>query len=206
MKNKRALSVQDIRSYKPNILDFKGYWLNSIGCPELCGSWIIWGSSANGKTRFALQLAKYFASFHSVAYNSLEEGLSLSMKDAIMDVGMSDVNNSFVLLDKEPINLLVNRLRKRRSPRIVFVDSLQYTGMTYAEYIRITDEFRDKLFVFISHADGKEPKGNVAKSIRYDAFVKIYVEGYKAFPQSRYGGGDEFVIWGLGADRYWGYK
>jgi hypothetical protein len=58
----------------------------------------------------------------------------------------------------------------------------------------------------VSHAEGKEPKGNVAKSVRYDAFVKIWVEGYKAFPQSRFGGGNEFVIWPAGAQKYWEYK
>lgn len=203
---KRALTVKDIREYQPHVLDFEGQWLSAIGKPELTGSWIVWGNSANGKTRFALQLAKYMARFVRVAYNSLEEGLSLSMKTAIADVGMGDpeTKRNFILLDKEPINELVVRLKRQRSPRVVIIDSLQYTGLTYAEYKRLRDTFRNKLFVFISHADGREPTGNVGRSVKYDAFVKIYVEGYKAVPQSRFGGGGEYVIWEKGAKQYWG--
>ena len=68
----------------------------------------------------------------------------------------------------------------------------------------LRDTFRHKLFIFISHGEGREPKGNVAKSVKYDAFVKIYVEGFKAFSQSRFGGGAEYVIWDSGARTYWG--
>jgi hypothetical protein len=203
MRIKRALTVADIEAFKPHVLEFSGEWQEAIGNPELTGSWIIWGNSANGKTRFALQLAKYLANFKRVAYNSIEEGLSASMKTAIKEVGMTEAKRNFLLLDKEPIAELKERLRKKRSPEIVFIDSLQYTGLTYAEYKSLRDEFRNKLFVFISHAEGKEPKGQVGKSVKYDAFVKIWVEGYKALSQSRYGGGKPYTIWQKGAADYW---
>lgn len=203
MTVKRALTVNDIRDYKPLVLPFENEWLASIGSPELKGGWIIWGNSANGKTRFALKLAKYMASFVRVAYDSLEEGLSLSMQKAIIDVGMSDVKRSFVLLDKETVPMLRERLTKQRSPQVVIIDSLQYTGLTYKDYTTLINDFPHKLFILVSHADGREPRGNVGKAIKYDAFVKIYVEGYKAFAQSRYGGGEPFVVWQKGADAYW---
>ena len=188
MTVKRALTVNDIRDYKPLVLPFENEWLASIGSPELKGGWIIWGNSANGKTRFALKLAKYMASFVRVAYDSLEEGLSLSMQKAIIDVGMSDVKRSFVLLDKETVPMLRERLTKQRSPQVVIIDSLQYTGLTYKDYTTLINDFPHKLFILVSHADGREPRGNVGKAIKYDAIVKIYVEGYKSFAQSRYGG------------------
>lgn len=203
MTVKRALTVNDIREYKPLVLPFENEWLASIGSPELKGGWIIWGNSANGKTRFALKLAKYMANFVRVAYDSLEEGLSLSMQKAIIDVGMSDVKRSFVLLDKETVPMLRERLTKQRSPQVVIIDSLQYTGLTYKDYTTLINDFPHKLFILVSHADGREPRGNVGKAIKYDAFVKIYVEGYKAFAQSRYGGGEPFVVWQKGADAYW---
>ena len=206
MRIQRALTVSDLRAFKAVTLDFNGQWLASIGRPELTGSWIIWGNPANGKTRLALQLAKYMARFRRVAYNSLEEGKSESMRGAILDIGMADVQKNFILLDKEPVGELMERLARPKSPDVIFIDSVQYTGMSYAEYKQMRDSFRNKLFVLISHAEGREPKGNVGKSIRYDAFVKIYVEGYKAFPQSRFGGGEEYVIWPEGAQKYWDYK
>lgn len=203
---KRALTVKNLRDYKAFTLGFDGRFLASFGQPELTGSWLIWGKSANGKTRFALQLAKYFAQFRRVAYNSLEEGKSLSMREAILNIGMDDVERRFLLLDKEPIEELIERLKRPKSPDVIFIDSLQYAGLSYTDYKALRDQFRNKLFVFISHAKGREPKGEVANSVRYDAYVKVYVEGYKAFPQSRYGGGEDFVIWPAGAQKYWDYK
>jgi len=203
---KRAKSVSELLNTRFKVLDFEGEWLDLIGLPELSGSWIIWGNSANGKTRFALQLCKYLTNFGKVAYNSLEEGVSLSMRKAFVEVGMEEVSNKLVLLDQETIEDLRKRLTRRKSPDIIAIDSLQYTGMTYKSYKSLREDFPKKLFVFISHADGREPSGRVAKSIRYDAFVKIRVEGYKAFPASRYGGGKPYIIWHQGAENYWGNK
>ena len=197
---KRALTVKDIQDYSPSVLQFTGEWLDVIGQPELTGSWIIWGNSGNGKTRFALQLAKYLCQFCRVAYDSLEEGLSLSMQQAIAQVGMADgdVKRRFILLDKESVDELEMRLGRKRSPQVVIIDSVQYTGMNYAAYKTLRDNHRNTLFIFISHADGLEPKGSVAKSIRYDANVKINVDGFRAVAQSRYGGGAEYVVWEQG--------
>ena len=199
MRIKRALSVNDIRNYKPVELQFEGKWKASIGTPELTGTWLIWGNSANGKTRFALQLARYLCNFKKVAFNSLEEGMSKSIQEAVIATG---IDKNFILLNKESIEEMKERLRKRKSPDVIFIDSLQYTGLNYIEYKRLRDEFPHKLFIFISHAEGNEPKGNVARSIKYDAFVKIPVIGYAAYPQSRYGGGEKYVVWQYGFDKF----
>ena len=192
------LFATDIRS-----LDFQGEWLQAIGKPEVTGTWIVWGHSGNGKTRFALQLAKYLTTFgKKVAYDSLEEGVSLSMRTAIADCNMQEVARRFVLLDKEPVSELIQRLKCKKSPDVVIIDSLQYSGMNYAEYRSLRDKFRSKLFILVSHAEGSKPQGRVACSIRFDAFVKIWVEGYKAYPMSRYGGGEPYTIWEEGALNY----
>lgn len=203
-KINRARTYTDLMNQKGTALEFTGDWLRSIGCPELTGSWLIWGNSTNGKTRFALQLCKYLATFVRVAYNSLEEGDSLSMRNAIKEVGMSEVRSNFLLLDQEPIGELRKRLMKRKSPDVVFIDSWQYTGLNYSEYKKLRADFRGKLFILISHAEGNNPEGRTAKSIRYDSFVKIRIEGYKAFPASRYGGNEPYTIWDEGAVKYWG--
>lgn len=206
MKIKRALTLQDVLAYKGHTLEFDGQWKEAIGNPEVTGAWLIWGNPTNGKTRFALQLAKYLARYVRVAYDSLEEGLSTSLQKAIAEIGFEEVQGSIVFLDKEPLPSLKARLSKRRSAQVIIVDSLQYTGLRYKEYIELKDSFRSKLFIFISHADGKEPKGEVARSIKYDASVKILVENFKAFAQSRYGGGEPYVIWEEAAEKLWSLK
>ena len=207
MKAKRALSVIDILSYKPKVMNFEGRWFDSFGTPELSGCWLIWGNSGNGKTRFALQLCKYLTNFGRVAYNSLEEGLSFSMKLAVIETGMVCVSRRFVLLDKEPVPELIARLEKKRSPDIVVIDSLQYSGLDKLSAKELTLRFPRKLFVLVSHAEGNHPAGRTAKSIRFDANLKLRVEGYKIpEPISRFKEGrcNEFVIWEERAKEYWG--
>lgn len=199
----RAISVSQLGSMKFKELPFTDEFLDLIGCPEVAGSWLIWGDSGNGKTRFALQLAKYLAQWCRVAYNSLEEGASKSMKQAFADVGMDEVKRRVILLDNEPIVDLKERLRMRRSPDAIVIDSFQYSGMNYRDYVALRTEFKNKLIILISHADGKNPAGQAAKSIRYDAFVKIRIEGYKAYALSRFGGGKPYTIWNEGATSYY---
>ena len=202
----RAVSVSQLMATNHNPMEFEGDWFNLIGKAQKTGTWLIWGNSGNGKTRFALQLAKYLCQFGRVAYDSLEEGASLSMKKAFIETGMQDVKRRIVLLDKEPIPELTERLEKRKSPDIIILDTVQYSGMNYKQYQLLVDRFRNKLFILLSHAEGKHPAGRVAKSIRYDASAKINIEGYKAFVTSRYGGnGEPYVIWEKGANEYWGF-
>ena len=61
---------------------FGGEWAEAFGEPERNGVWFIWGRSGSGKTTFVLQLCKELARFGRVAYDSLEEGTSLTMKNA----------------------------------------------------------------------------------------------------------------------------
>jgi hypothetical protein len=208
-KKNKAKSVAEILQYKPKALPFTGAWFDSFGTPELSGCWLIWGNSGNGKTRFTLQLCKYLAQFGRVAYNSLEEGLSLSFQTAIRAVGMQDVARRFVMLDKEPVKELDQRLRAQRSPDVVVVDSVQYSGLNKDTAKELVDAFPRKLFIFVSHADGKHPSGRTAAAIRYHASVKLWVEGYRIpAPVSRFKEGEcaPFTIWEEGAERYWRVK
>lgn len=200
---RRALSVYNILGYKADEVALSPEWASLLGTPELKGSWIIWGVSGNGKTRFALQLARELARFGKVLYDSIEEGLSKSLRKAVQDVNFTDVGTNIAFLDKEPIDELIKRLARRQSAQIVIIDSLQYTGINYQDYKALRKRFPQKLFIWISHAEGKEPAGATAKSVRYDAFIKIRVEGYRAFAVSRYGGGEYMDVWREGALSYW---
>ncbi|MBC6425216.1 MAG: hypothetical protein GDA51_01830 [Ekhidna sp.] len=185
-------------------MTFKSHWQQLMGEPAPSGSWLIWGKSYQGKTHFALSLAKYLCGFGRVAYNSLEEGVSESIRKTFERLAMQEVNGSLLLLDRESMEELKQRLSRKKSPRFIFIDSLQYAHLTYPMYTELVRTFPTKLFVWISHADGHEPAGSCARKVRYDANVKIHVEGYRAFCDSRYGGdGEPMTIWAAGADKYW---
>ena len=189
---------------KKAVFPFDGKWLDAFGKPERTGVWFIWGNSGNGKSSFVMQLCKELCKYGRVAYNSLEEGDSLSMQNSFIRHGMSSANKQMQLLNCEPVDELSDRMNKHKSPDFYVVDSFQYCQMSYKEYIRFKEQHRDKLIIFTSHADGRNPAGRAAKSVMYDASLKIWVEGWRAFSKGRFiGSTGKFTIWEEGAMEYW---
>lgn len=199
----KALSISNVLNAKFHTLDVEGEWLSAIGQPELTGSWMIYGAPKNGKTTFAMMLAKYLSRFARVAYDSIEEGLSKSIQMSMERARMMDVSGRVVLLDKEPFPELVSRLHRRKSPDVIIIDSVQFMDLTFAEYKKLKSAFSTKLFVYVSHVSGRQPEGNVAKRIWRDANVYFRIEGFRAFPVSRYGGGGTIDVWKEKAEEYW---
>lgn len=203
----RSISIDKLLKTKFKTMDFEDKWFDSFGKPEANGAWLVWGQSYNGKTRFCLQLAKYMTRFGIVLYNTLEEGARLSMQEAIEDMGMKLVARKFQLKNRMPLSELKVELKKRKSASIIFIDSFQYLGLSKKEYIRLKEEFPNKLFVFVSHAEGKMPEGKVAKFVKYDVDCKIHIEGYRASVQSRYKkSGKPLIISQELYDEYWGER
>jgi hypothetical protein len=201
----RALSTTALLRKQYKLLEFEGEWLDAFAKPEANGVWFIWGGSGNGKTTFVLQLIKYLARFGKVAYDSLEEAAAHTMQEAFVRVGMADVSRRVILLEREPLTELSERLDSRKSPGIVVIDSFQYAEISYKEYKRFKERHSNKLIIFVSHADGKKPAGRTANSVMYDASLKIWVEGYRAFSKGRYiGKKGNYTIWPQGAENYWG--
>lgn len=206
----RAISNKNVLTAKFEVAEFDGAFLASFGKPELRGAWIIYGGSGSGKTSFVMQVCKYLTRFRRVAYDSLEQGLSLSLQKAWERVGMEEVGNRIILLNKESLKDLRLRLSKKQSPDVIVVDSVHYwLGLKMSDYINLRNDFPDKLFIFVSHEKGGQPDGKLAQKIRYDSDIKIRVEGYKAFVTTRYEvaergeGGADFIIWEQGANDYW---
>lgn len=204
---KRAYSVSNILNKNFKTLDFEGEWKASLGQPDEAFSAIVWGNSANGKTDFVVQLAKYLCKFGRVVYNSMEEGISHTYQMAMERHYMQSVEGKFILLDREPWADMMKRMKKYKSPDFLIIDSIQYAGATKNEYKELKEYMKKKKkgLIFISHAQGNEPKGALAQFVRYDVDIKIPVEGFKAFPQGRLnGGGKPYIIWHEGAAKYHG--
>lgn len=201
----RALTVKEVLNKKRQTFPFDGKWADAFGQPERTGVWFIWGRSGNGKTSFVMQLIAELCKYDRVAFDSMEEGDSLSMRQKLVRHGLSKVGSRFHLLNAEPMTELKERLARRKSYNIIVIDSFQYTQMSYRDYIQFKEQNKDKLIVFISHAKGSLPRGSAAEGVMYDATLKIWVEGFKAFSKGRFiGPTGEFTIWDEGAARYWG--
>jgi hypothetical protein len=203
----RALTVTEVLRQKKQTFAFEGPWRDAFGEPERCGVWFVWGNSGNGKSSFVMQLCKELCRFERVAYDSLEEGDSLTVKQSLQRNGMKECGRRFSLLNAEKMDDLKVRLDRRKSYNIVVIDSFQYTQMSYRDYIRLKERYRGKLLIFVSHAKGCLPRGGAAESVMYDATLKIWVEGFKAFSKGRFiGPTGVYTIWDEGAKRYWGEK
>lgn len=201
---KRAISVSELLSMKKETYKLSADWKAAFGEPERNGVWFVWGRSGSGKTSFVLKLCKELCRFGRVAYDSLEEGASLTMKNAFIRAGMQDVARRMVLLDGESMEDLDKRLERRKSPQTVVIDSFQYTQMSFEDYRAFKARHQDKLIVIISQADGTRPKGRTAVSVMYDAALKIWVEGYRAFSKGRFFGDlGYYTIWKERAEEYW---
>ncbi|MGY0427025.1 MAG: hypothetical protein ACWIPI_09410 [Polaribacter sp.] len=206
-QRKKAISVEELLKTKFIEIPLTGRFRELIGTPEASGTWMIKGASANGKTTFVLQLIKELTKYAKVAYNSLEEGARKSMQDAFKEMHMDKLSKgSLILLHREPIPEMIVRLQKKRAPRIAIIDSIQYTFMTKQDYKQMQAALPNTLLIFISHIEGKQASGSLAKAVWYDADVKIDVEGFIAKAMSRAARGinlKPFVIWEQGAQEYW---
>ena len=170
----------------------------------ICLLVFIWGNSGNGKSSAVMAFAKMLAGIGKVLYVSREEGYGLSFQNTLRRFGMQECGAAFQVIDKENMESLVERLSKPRSPEFVIIDSVQAMGIGSRQYKQLREQFRSKLLVLVSQADGKRPLGRAAVNMMYDADLKIWVEGHIAFSKGRYmGETKEFVTWEEGAKRYW---
>jgi len=205
-KTGRAYSMSNVYAKKFNPLNLTGEWEQTLGKPDKAFSAILFGNTSNGKTEAAIKLAKELTKFGKVDYNSLEQGLSSTMQNALKRNDMENCENSFRLLDRMPFDELIARFSKPKSADFLFVDSVQYTRINKAQYYQLKELMlaKGKGIIWISQAKGKSPKGSLADDIWYDVDVKLWVEGFRLFPDGRLnGGGEIFTVWPQRAAKYW---
>lgn len=166
---------------------------------------LIWGQSAQGKSSFLWQFVKELCRFGIVFYVNLEEGHGLTSQIKAKRFLSDEEIGKVLFADHEMTkDELIIRLKKKKSAKFIIIDSVQYFNITYNDYKELRRLFPRKSFIFISHAKGKLPDGKTADKIRYDAGLKIRVEGKIAFVESRFDGGTKnYVIWEQGAKNYW---
>lgn len=204
---KKAWSSTDLLATKYDEINWDGEWFDNFDNPEARGVWSVSGRSGNGKTAFLLQLAKELSKNGlKVLYNSMEEGNSKTMQNAWRLHGLADRGRRIQLV-KENITEIDERLSKRQSADVIFFDSFQYTNLSWREYLEFKEKHHKKLLIFNMQMDGNKIMGKTADRVNFDADLKIWIEGFKAFSKGRYFGKfweDGYTIWEQGAIKYWG--
>lgn len=199
--------MKEVMAKRERTIPLEGAWADAFGEPGWTGVWFVWGQSGSGKTSFVMQLCKELCKHFRGAYDSLEEGASLTIQRTIREHNMEQVNSRLMLLDREPMAELEERMNKRMSPHFYIIDSFQYTGFSIKQYFDFVNAHRNKLIIFISQAEGTKPSGRTAVRVQYDASLKIWVEGFRATSNGRYFGPVGYYdVWPERAREYWGAK
>ena len=159
------------KTYKT--LPWGGRWAECFGLPEENSTWFISGSSAGGKSSFAMQLA-YELTFD-----------------------MDKRQGQFRVMTSDTVEDLTARLKKRHSAKFIIIDSFQQAGWEWLETLALVKAFPRKSFIFISQEVKSQPLGKAAVRLRYLAGVKVRVVGFRAYCQGRFNqeSGNSFVVW-----------
>lgn len=192
-------SAQQIKLYNEVLKDV-------LGKVVVEGCWIVYGPEKNGKSWFALWLAKQLARFTRVNYISAEEGLADSFKEAVLRAGITTADN-IVWNEYISVEEIIEKFSKQRSAKIIIIDNLTM----YSDELkpielkkRLLDALPNKLIIFVAHEERKQPYPAIANMAKKMSSVVIHIEGLKAFVTSRFSSGGEIVINEEKADIYWG--
>lgn len=179
---------------------------------------IIYGESGNGKSNFISMFLKelLMAIKCKCEYVAYEEGHAKTIQDMLIHRHnfLEELGNVVQITDHYAFDELYAKMKRRKSAKIWVIDSVQEACFTTEQCTRLKRDFvlskKKKILIYISWAEGKTPKGSVAKAIEYRSNIKLRIEGYIVFPKSRYGGNKPFVSWDgdgdktKGAKGYWG--
>lgn len=191
----KGIGITDFLNRKFDTFDFDGKWRDSFGEPEKNMRILIYGKPGNGKTEFAIQMAKYLCGFTRVYYNSFEQGISKTLQDALRRNEMQDVAGRIIFGDKEELHEMHERLSIRNSPQVCVIDSRDYMNLTGQQYRDLIEAFPRKCFIILCWESAGKPKGEHAKAIEFMVDVKVHVRDFVAYPRCRFGGNQKYIIW-----------
>ena len=201
----RTLSAKQVLAKKFKTIELGGKWNDCIGSIGRKGVVFFWGNSGNGKTSAVVLFCKALCQLGLRGiYLSKEEGTDLTMQNTLRRLGMMDCGRLFQIDGRMSLDELSDRLAKPRSADFCVIDSVQYVQMTYKRFLEFKERHKNKLIILVSQTKGRAPDGRPATRMMYDASLKIWVEGYKAFSKGRFiGPTGEYTIWEDGAKKYW---
>lgn len=193
----KAIGVTQFLDKSFDTYDIEGRWLDSFGLIEKNFKMSVTGDSGNGKTEFVVQFIKELCLKFKVKadYFSYEQGHSKSLQAAIQRNNMEEVKGKVMFITGGPFDELLERLNRRASAKIVVIDSQDYSELSTKQFKYLVKTFPKKSFIVVSWARNDKPKTGPAKDIENMSCIKLLVKNYKAYPRSRFGGNETFVIW-----------
>lgn len=206
----RSLSFDNVRNKKYEYIPFGKDFMDAFGKRQRTGAWMVYGKSGQGKTSFTFQLGREFDRIgYKVLFVSLEMGVESDFKESLLGY-MSSSRSGMIFWDEMPkFEEFDEFLGKQRSPDVIIIDSLQSLegeiDVTASQLIELRKKYKKKIFVYISHVEGREVQGTTAYRVKRDCFSRIEVDGFCARYISRGAAGPKgyYVIWKEGYERRW---
>lgn len=193
----RKLSTGNLYSQVFKYMPLTGIWKEVLGKQTRRGCWLIYGDEKNGKTSLALMLANYLSTIDSVLYISGEEGTYDTFTEACVRAGIRAENRNIHYLGYLPIEeLKAEVFSNRKCEKIVFIDNITVykNELTDLAIKELMDQYPETLFIFIAHADGKDPATAPGVMCRKLSKVYFFVEGLAATVTARGGKGGTIII------------
>jgi hypothetical protein len=121
---------------------------------------------------------------------------------------MQECGSDIILADEgETFESIIETMMQKRGRDILVIDSLtplRAMGFDIRNYERFRTRMRGKLLIWISHERYRTPDTKTGDYILKLADLKMRVEGFKVFTNTRAGEAmGDFVIWDKGAMEYY---
>ena len=155
----RTLSVKNVYSKIARKMPFTGIWEQVFDQPEYGGAWIIYGPEKNGKTSFALMLANYLSTIEKHFISVPKRECRILSRKPCSVPGISPENQTLKFTDYLPIEELKERLGKRKSERIIFIDNITVYKDELKDRVlwNLIKEYPHITFIFLAHEEKGEP-------------------------------------------------
>lgn len=194
----KAFTVANIINQTIRRILFTGVWFQAFKQPQDKGVWLVWGTSGSGKSYFIMMLGKAMAQMgYSVFLNLCEEDMDDSdFIERVETLEMNDVKDNFLARTYNYEELVIY-LKRKKSPKVVIIDSATYFFESFEQYKDFKKMFKEKIIIITAHARGEKPKFELEDRIMFDAKMKIFINGFLAICKGRTIGpnGGRFIVW-----------
>ena len=208
---RRGLTTRNVYERKPGkaVVSDDAVISGVLGEDAECGGlWLISGKEKNGKTSFALMLARSLAGNHRVVYISAEEGTEGSFRAAMRRAGIT-VSDRIIWEEYMSPERIIEDYKGARTADFIFIDNLTVyrSEIGQTDILSIRKALPGKTIVYVSHEEGNQPSPESAVMVAKLAKIVFRVVAMNVIVTSRYTNGGGNIV--IDADRkslFWGEK
>ena len=174
------LNAKELSQVQFKTIPFKGVWAEFIGQPEFGFSLSIYGQPGQGKSTFAIILAKYLSENHGkILLNSSEEKHSKTLQEKL--IRLNAANELILISTNSTISGLREQMKNYPSP-FVIIDSIDHMKATPEDIENLKKESKGVSFILI-HQVTKDGKQRGSNEFAHNSDMLIRIENGAAITE-----------------------